>query len=78
MLIAHVERYISLRQTLGYKLRDLSGNLRAFARFATDRGDTHVRACTAVDWATEASSPHGRYIRLRGSIAKSGRSSLVG
>jgi integrase/recombinase XerD len=65
MLIAHVERYISLRQTLGYKLRDLSGNLGAFARFATDRGDTHVRACTAVDWATEASSPHGRYIRLR-------------
>jgi integrase/recombinase XerD len=65
MLIAHVERYISLRQTLGYKLRDLSGNLCAFARFATDKGDTHVRVSTAVDWATEASSPHGRYIRLR-------------
>jgi integrase len=65
MLIAHVERYISLRQTLGYKLRDLSGNLDAFARFAADRGDTHVRVCTAVDWATEASSPHARYIRSR-------------
>ena len=65
MLIAHVERYISLRQALGYKLRDLSGNLNAFARFATDKGDTHVRVSTAVDWATSASSPHGRYIRLR-------------
>jgi integrase len=65
MLIAHVERYIALRQTLGYKLRDLSGNLGAFARFATDRGDIHVRVCTAVDWATEASSPDGRHIRLR-------------
>jgi len=65
MLIAHVERYISLRQALGYKLRDLSGNLNAFARFATDKGDTHVRVSTAVDWATAASSPHGRYIRLR-------------
>jgi hypothetical protein len=43
MLIAHVERYLSLRQMLGYKLRNTSGNLRAFARFAAGRGDTHVR-----------------------------------
>jgi integrase/recombinase XerD len=65
MLIAHAERYISLRQTLGYKLHDLSSNLGAFARFATDRGDTHVRISTVMDWATEASSPHSHYIRLR-------------
>jgi integrase/recombinase XerD len=65
MLIAQVERYISLRQTLGYKLRDLSGGLRAFATFAANRSDTHVRTSTAVEWATEAPSPHARYIRLR-------------
>jgi integrase/recombinase XerD len=65
MLIAHAERYISLRQTLGFKLEDLSGNLNAFARFAVDRGDTHIHVSTAVDWATEASSPYARYIRLR-------------
>jgi integrase/recombinase XerD len=65
MLMALVERYISLRQTLGYKLRDLSHSLRAFATFAAGRSDTHVRASTAVDWATEAPSPHARYIRLR-------------
>ncbi len=65
MLIAQAERYISLRQTLGFKLEDLSGNLNAFARFAADRGDNHVRVSTAVDWATKASSPHARYIRLR-------------
>jgi integrase/recombinase XerD len=65
MLIAHAERYISLRQTLGFKLEDLSGNLNAFARFAADKGDNHVRVSTAVDWATKASSPHARYIRLR-------------
>ena len=34
MLIAQVERYISLRQTLGFKLRDLAFNLCAFARCA--------------------------------------------
>jgi integrase/recombinase XerD len=65
VLMALVERYISLRQTLGYKLRELSGNLRAFAKFASDRGETHIRALTAVDWATEAPSTHARYIRLR-------------
>jgi integrase/recombinase XerD len=65
MLIAHVERYLSLRQTLGYKLRETSANLRAFAKFATHRGDTLVRASTAVDWATEAPSPHARHVRLR-------------
>jgi integrase len=65
MLIAHAERYISLRQTLGYKLHDLSSNLGAFARFATDKGDTHVRISTVMDWATKASSPRAHYIRLR-------------
>jgi integrase len=65
MLIAHAERYISLRQVLGYKLHDLSSNLVAYARFATDRGDTHIRVCTAMDWATEAASPHAHYVRLR-------------
>lgn len=65
MLMAYVEWYILLRQTLGYKLRDKAGNLRTFARFAADRGDTHVYVSTAMDWAAEAPSPHARHIRLR-------------
>jgi hypothetical protein len=65
MLIADVERYLSLRQTLGFRLRDVSRNLRAFARFAADRGDTHIRAATAVAWASEAPSPSARHVRLR-------------
>jgi integrase/recombinase XerD len=65
MLIAHVERYLLLRQTLGYKLHDKSRNLRTFARFAAAKGDTHVYVSTALDWAADASSPHVRHIRLR-------------
>jgi len=65
MLMTHVERYISLRQTLGFQLRELSSSLRGFARFAANRNDTHVRTSTAVDWATDAPSTHARYIRLR-------------
>ena len=65
MLIAHAERYLALRQVLGYKLHNPSVNLRAFAQFAAERGDTHVRVSTAVDWATKGTSPSTRYIRLR-------------
>jgi integrase len=65
MLIAHVERYISLRQALGFKLRNMSRALRAFARFADARGNVHVRASTAVEWAMEAPSPHARHVRLQ-------------
>jgi integrase len=65
MLTTHVERYLALRRTLGYKLRNPSTNLRSFARFADAKGDTHARSSTAVVWATEASSPYRRHIRLR-------------
>jgi integrase/recombinase XerD len=65
MLNIQIERYISLRQTLGYKLRELSANLHAFAKFATAKRESHVHASTALDWAREASSPRARYIRLR-------------
>ena len=65
MRIADVERYVSLRQALGYKLRDVSRRLRAFAAFSANKGDTHIRASTAEEWATKAPSPGARYIRLR-------------
>jgi len=61
VLIADVERYLSLRHTLGFKLRDASRNLRLFARVAADSGDTHILASTALDWATE--SPSARAAR---------------
>ena len=65
MLSAHVERYLALRHLRGFTLRTASANLRAFARFAAERGDTHVRSATALAWATEGTSPSTRYIRLR-------------
>ena len=65
MLTAHIERYVALRQTLGFKLRDTARHLRGFARFAAARGDTHIRTSTAVAWAAEAPSPGARHVRLR-------------
>lgn len=65
MLTAHVERYISLRQALGFKLRNVARHLRAFAHYAEARGDTRIRSSTAVDWAAQAPSPGARQERLR-------------
>ena len=49
ILAAHVERYVSLRQALGFKLRDVARELRAYARYAEAKGDTCVRLSTAAD-----------------------------
>jgi integrase/recombinase XerD len=65
MLSGSIERYLFIRKTLGYKLRELSGSLRTYAHFAAERGDTHVRTSTAVEWATKGLSLHARHIRLR-------------
>jgi integrase/recombinase XerD len=65
MLSADIDRYIALRQALGFRLRDTQRHLRAFAQFAAAKGDTHIRMSTALAWATEAPSPNARHIRLR-------------
>lgn len=65
MLSPQVEHYLALRQALGFQLRNTSALLRAFAKFAEMRGDTHVRSATVMDWATAAPSPWARHIRLR-------------
>ncbi len=65
MLKTSVDRYLSLRRTLGYQLDYVGKLLHSFADFAKERGDTHIRASTAVDWATVCSSPMRRHVRLQ-------------
>ena len=65
MLTTAIERYLALRRSLGFKLHEASQILRSFGRFAATRGDTHVKSATAIDWATEASSPNARRVHLQ-------------
>jgi hypothetical protein len=51
MLSGDVDRYIALRRTLGYKLRKPERYLRAFAEYATSRGEVHIRTATVLDRA---------------------------
>lgn len=69
MLIESVEQYLSLRRALRFQLRHQQAPLTAFARYATARGDTHVRACTAVDWAGRSKSADQRNRHLSMVIA---------
>ncbi len=64
MLSDDVERYITLRRTLGAKLRRGARDMRSFACFAAERGDSHVRAVAATAWAGAASTSGARSRRL--------------
>jgi len=64
MLTPLIDNYLAIRRAVGFQLLTQEGHLRHYARFASERGDTHVRAQTALDWAAEAPSPHQRGHRL--------------
>lgn len=68
MLIADIERYLALRQSLGFKLQNDARNLRAYGRLADACGDHHVRARTAHAWAAKGTSTRAQNVRLRAVI----------
>lgn len=65
MLMEAVNSYLSIRRAAGYDLRSVERTLHSFARFASDRGEAHIRAESAVEWARMGRSPHARDARLR-------------
>jgi integrase len=69
MMIDHVNRYLVLRRATGFKLVDPERVLCSFARFATDRGEEHVRSESVIAWAGESSSQLERHRRL-GSVVR--------
>lgn len=64
MLEPAVNSYLALRRAAGYRLRTAEGFLRHYARFASERGDTHLRARTMLEWAALAPSASQRGRRL--------------
>ena len=66
MLIDDVERYVTLRRSLGFKLRKTSAHLASFAEYAASVGDVHIRRDTALAWAAvTTSTPGSCYRRLQ-------------
>lgn len=60
-----VNRYLAMRQAAGFDLVNAAYLLRSFARAAAERGETHVRAATAIEWASRGPSVAQRDERLK-------------
>ena len=65
MLKQNIDAYIGLRRAVGFQLKYEEHLLHAFARWASERGETHVRRETATAWAAAARTPWQRERRLR-------------
>jgi integrase/recombinase XerD len=64
MLVAAVRSYIALRRATGFAFGSAGTALEGFARFATTRGESRVRAPLAIEWAGLARSKTQRARRL--------------
>ena len=65
MLIQAVDTYLAVRRAAGFKLMTTERYLRYFADFARARGDTHVQATSAIDWAAQAGTEVERHRRYQ-------------
>ena len=53
MLTEAVNNYLAVRRAAGFRLKSTEQYLHYFVRFADARGDTYVKAKSAIDWAAE-------------------------
>jgi integrase/recombinase XerD len=55
-MLKAIEAYLALRRATGFAMLNAEYLLKSFAAFATERGQTHVRVQTAIDWAARGPS----------------------
>jgi integrase len=60
-----IEAYLALRRATGFAMLNAEYLLKSFAAFAVERGQTHVHAQTAIDWAALGPSVAQRDARLK-------------
>ena len=63
-LTEHANRFVAMKQQLGYRFTANETTLRSFVRFAEDRRETVIQADTALEWAAMGSSRHRRVKKL--------------
>lgn len=64
MMKQEIDAYLAVRRSVGFDLGIHEWMLHNFERFASARGDSHVRSQTAVDWASLAPSSRQQERRL--------------
>jgi integrase/recombinase XerD len=60
-----VKTYLTLRRATGFAMLNAECLLKSFAAFAAERGQTHIHAQTAIDWAALGPSVAQRDARLK-------------
>jgi len=60
-----VKTYLTLRRATGFAMLNAECLLKSFAAFAAERGQTHIHAQTAIDWASLGPSVAQRDARLK-------------
>ena len=64
-MLKAIEAYLDLRRVTGFAMSNAEYLLKSFAAFAAERGQTHVQAQTAIDWAALGPSVAQRDARLK-------------
>ena len=64
-MISTVEKYLAVRRATGFELLNTEYLLRSFARWAAQRGETHIRSESAIAWASQTASVAQRDARLK-------------
>jgi integrase/recombinase XerD len=64
-MLKAIEAYLALRRATGFAMLNAEYLLKSFAVFATERGQAHVHAQTAIDWAARGPSVAQRDARLK-------------
>src|SRR5260370_10423983 len=65
LMLKAIEAYLDLRRVTGFAMSNAEYLLKSFAAFAVERGQTHVHAQTAIDWAALGPSVAQRDARLK-------------
>ncbi|MEE9254138.1 MAG: tyrosine-type recombinase/integrase [Pseudomonadales bacterium] len=60
MLLTRIDRWLATRRANGFALEGYERHLHQFAEFSAARGDDHIRAETAVAWASQMATPGQR------------------
>ena len=64
-MIEDAERYVGLKQYVGFSYRSQSWVVRQYAQYATHQGDRFVRSARVIEWAAKTSSVHFAREKLR-------------
>ncbi|MBV8110879.1 MAG: tyrosine-type recombinase/integrase [Hyphomicrobiales bacterium] len=64
-MLKAIEAYLALRRATGFAMLNAEWLLKSFVAFAAERGQTHVRAQIAIDWAARGPSVAQRDARLK-------------